>query len=423
MINRGGRRFQIYIRFSGKYTTKGVIQPTYKALEVLGPEHEYSLVNEELKPLPIVDKVIKDFRGRLVNFVQQPTFTFGKELQLHVMEVKPNAPFHSPIDFEETMQNAVLTLSEFVGRESGAKLLGMGMHPMLRLGETGIWPHRDRRIYQAYSTVFELKRHGWLNIQSFQLNLPYANERSGILLHNLLANVCAYLPAVSAASPVYEGRLGKSVDNRLKFYRENQMEVPSVTGDVIPDYVPSFDAYRKDVIGRYSFDMAKAGAPNLILGKEWVNSRGVIFRFDRRAVEIRIMDEQECVKSDVALSCFVRALLRGMMEEETELLPHETLVKDFNSTVAKGLDAQTTHPRGRTAREVCKHFMRIASASAFAEEKEYLSIVEKRIDRGSLSEIVRERIVSRATKTSFKEAVIDVYSKLLRSLVSNQPYF
>lgn len=370
-----------------------------------------------------MDRVLKDFHGRVVNFVEQPTFTFGKELQLHVMEVRPNAPFKSPLSFEETMQNAVLSLTDFVDRKYKARLLGMGMHPLLRLEETGIWPHRDRRFYQAYSTVFNLKRHGWLNIQSFQLNLPYCSEQDGVLLHNVLANVCAYLPAIAASSPIYEGKFGENVDNRMEFYMANQTEVPSVTGDVIPEYVPSFDVYRKDVIDKYSHDMAEAGMPQLLLHKEWVNSRGVIFRFDRRAVEIRVMDEQECIKSDVALSCFLRALLRGMLKEEAELLSHETLVKDFRSIIARGLDAKTLHPRGRTARRVCKHFLRVASINASQEEKGYLSLVDERIERGNLSEIVHERVKARAQKTDFKEAVIDVYSKLIKSLIANQPYF
>lgn len=398
-------------------------QSTYKPLEVLGPEHEFSLVNEELRALPIVDRVLRDFHGHLVNFVEQPTFTFGKELQLHVLEVKPNAPFHSPTLFEETMHNAVLTLSDFVQRQYGARLLGTGMHPLLRLEETGVWPHRDRKIYQALATVFNLRKHGWLNIQSFQLNLPYSNERNGISLHNLLANVCAYLPAITASSPIYEGRFGRDVDNRMKFYTTNQAEVPSVTADVVPEYVSSFKSYREDVISRYSRDMEKAGIPETLRNKEWVNSRGVIFRFDRRALEIRVMDEQECVKSDVALSCFVRALLRGMMKEEAELLSHETLVKDFHSVIAHGLTAKTLHPRGDTAREVCRYFLRKASVNALEEEKQYLSIVERRLEYGNLSETIRERVAAKAKKTDFREAVIDVYSKLVKSLITNQPYF
>lgn len=381
------------------------------------------MVDDELKALPIVDRILKDFHGRIVNFVEEPHFTFGKELQLHVMEIRPNAPFRSPENFEETMQEAVLALLDFLDRKYKACLLGAGMHPLLELEDTGIWPHRHRQIYEAYSKVFNLRRHGWLNIQSFQLNLPYSNEQNGILLHNVLANVCAYLPAIAASSPIYEGKFGKDDDNRLNFYMLNQKEVPSVTGDVVPEYASSFSEYRKEIIGKYSSDIARKGADKLILNKDWVNSRGAIFRFDRRAVEIRVMDEQECVRSDVALSCFIRALARGLLEREAELLPHEVLVKDFNSIVAHGLNAKTLHPSGHTARQVCQHLLRIAQESALEEEKKYLSIVQKRIQCGNLSEIIRERVGKKVQKTDFEEAVVNVYSQLTKRLMDNQPYF
>ena len=127
------------------------------------------------------------------------------------------------------------------------------------------------------------------------------------------ANLCAYLPAITASSPIFEGKEGPDIDNRLQFYKANQKEVPSVAGDVIPEYVSSLDQYKRDVIGRYSEDLANAGADKTLLNREWVNSRGIIFRFDRCALEVRVMDEQECVKSDVALACFVRAALRGLI--------------------------------------------------------------------------------------------------------------
>jgi carboxylate-amine ligase len=376
-----------------------------------------------LKALPIVDQVIKDYCGRIVNFVELPDFTFGKELQLHVMEIKANTPFKSPELFEETMQNAVATLLGFLGKKHHAHLLGTGMHPLLRLGETSVWPHRHRKIYQSYSKVFNLKQHGWLNIQSFHLNLPYSKEETGVLLHNLLAGLCAYLPAISASSPVYEGATGPNVDNRLYFYKENQREVPSITGDVIPECVSSFAQYRKEVIGRYSQDLAKAGAGKTILFKEWVNSRGVIFRFDRSALEVRVMDEQECVKSDVALSCFIRAALRGLIANPAEPLPHQLLVRDFNSSIAKGLNARVLHPNGETARQVCQHFFSLASENAEEAEKKYLWIVKKRIESGNLSELIRERISKKAQKTDLEEAILSVYSTLIKCLADNQPYF
>ncbi len=107
--------------------------------------------------------------------MELPNFTFGKEMQLHVMEVKANSPFKSPIEFEETMQNAVSTLNQIV-QKHGAMLLGTGMHPLLKLKDTAIWPHYHKKIYQEYGKIFNLNQHGWLNIQSFHLNLPYQKE-------------------------------------------------------------------------------------------------------------------------------------------------------------------------------------------------------------------------------------------------------
>jgi gamma-glutamyl:cysteine ligase YbdK (ATP-grasp superfamily) len=395
----------------------------YKTLDVLGPEHEFSVVNDEMRALPIVDEVIKNFHGRVVNFVKQPNFTFGKELQMHVMEFKPNAPFKTPIEFEETMHEAVLTIQGFLEREFQAHLLGTGMHPLLRLAQTKIWPHRDRQIYKEYSKIFNLRRHGWLNIQSFHLNLPYSDEESGILLHNLLANVCVYLPAIAASSPFCEGRLEEKVDNRLYFYMRNQKEIPSITGDVIPEYVSSFSQYRKEIIEKYSEDLAAAGADKLILNKEWVNSRGVIFRFDRKAIEIRVMDEQECIKSDVALSCFIRALLRGLMSQDVEVLPHSLLVQDLNTIMRSGLGACVHNPHGDTARRVCEYYFKIALRNAKDDEKKYFPIIKKRIECGNLSDIIRERVLKKSRRTDQKEAIIDIYTDLAESLTKNQPYF
>jgi len=41
--------------------------------------------------------------------------------------------------------------------------------------------------------------------------------------------------------------------------------------------------------------------PEGILCHEWLNSRGAIARFDRNAVEIRLVDVQECPLADLAI--------------------------------------------------------------------------------------------------------------------------
>jgi gamma-glutamyl:cysteine ligase YbdK (ATP-grasp superfamily) len=338
------------------------------------------------------------------------------------MEIKANQPFKTPAEFEETMQSAVSTLSQIV-QKHGAKLLGTGMHPLLKLEDTGIWPHYHKKIYNAYGKIFNLNQHGWLNIQSFHLNLPYQEEADAIQTHNQLANLCTYLPAITASSPIYEGKQGPDIDNRLEFYKVNQKEVPSVTADVIPEYASSLGQYKRDVIEGYSRDLASKGADKTLLNREWINSRGVIFRFDRCALEIRVMDEQECLKSDVALACFVRATLRGLLAGNAELLPREILVKAFNAVIKDGLNAQVSNPHGKTARQVCQHYLNLAMEHAADDEKGYLWLVKRRIEEGNLSELIRANVLKRAQKTSFHEAIVNVYSTLIKCLHDNEPYF
>jgi len=391
-------------------------------LEVFGPEQEFSIVDGNLCPLPIVDTVIKELNGRVVNFVRFKSFTFGKELQSHVAEFKANRPFCSLEAFEENMQRAVLEISDFLERKHDARLLGTGMHPLLRLEDAKVWSHRDRKIYEALSRLFNFHQHGWLNIQAFQLNLSYGNEKEAIHLHNALANLLPYVTAISASSPIYESKISEYTDSRLHFYQINQKEIPSMTGNIIPEYVNSFKEYRQITINKYTEELEKLNAPEWLLNKEWLNSRGVVFRFDRKAIEIRIMDEQECIKANVALSCFIRASLRGMLSQRTPYLPRDVLIEDLNSVIKDGLEAKVQHPRGPTARDVCKYYFRTALENASVEEKIYLPIVRERIEEGNLSNLIRRDVLKKAQKTNLGEAILSIYLKLVENLTENELY-
>jgi gamma-glutamyl:cysteine ligase YbdK (ATP-grasp superfamily) len=393
----------------------------YGTLEVLGPEHEFSIVDDELTPLPIVDRVIREIHGRIVNCVSLGACSFGKELQAHVAEFKANKPFSSPVVFEETMQKAVETILGILESRYNARLLGSGMHPFLRLGDARVWSHRDRGLYAAMSRIFNLSQHGWLNIQSFQLNLPYRNESEAVRLHSALTNILPYLPAIAASSPIYESRKGAYIDNRLHFYLANQLEVPSITGSLIPEYVNSLEEYEKITVRQYSEELAKLNAPRCLLNKEWLNSRGAIIRQDRKAIEIRVLDEQESVKSDVALSCFIRAALRGILgDPEYPYLAHLTLVQNFKQVLRKGLQAHVQHPEGKTAGEVCLHLLQTAVNNATNDERKYLPVIRQRIDGGNLSDIILRNVEKKAQKTDLKEAIFTTYSRLADCLEKNQ---
>lgn len=369
---------------------------------------------------------MKGLHGRVVNTIEYPRFAIGKELQMHVLELKSKKPFRSPRLFEENLSEAVAFTSEYLKSKYGASLLGSGMHPLLDLSETAIWPHRHTSIYRVFQSIFNMRQHGWLNIQAFQLNLPYGGRKRAATVHNVLANMIPYLPAISASSPICEGRFGDFVDNRMYFYKLIQKEVPSIAGDVIPEYIQSIEEYRKKIVGKYSADLAKAKASKSVLYKDWINARGITLRFDRRAVEIRIIDEQECIRSDVALSCFIRGAAKGLIdnyEQDAKLLPHESLVKDFNSVIREGRKAIVAHPKGPTARDVCNYLYGLASKHASDEDNEYLPLVKRRIEEGNLSEVIVRKVQQKSQKAETHEAIISTYLDLSKALQKNTPYF
>jgi hypothetical protein len=130
------------------------------------------------------------------------------------------------------------------------------------------------------------------------------------------------------------------------------------------------------------------------------------------------MDEQECVQSDVALACFVRAALRGLIASNAELLPTENLIKDFNAIITQGLDAKVSNPNGKTARQVCQNYLRLANENGTEDEKKYLWLVKRRID-SCLSELIRAKFLG-CGKNRFHQAIMMFIQRLVNAY-DNQP--
>jgi len=52
--------------------------------------------------------------------------------------------------------------------------------------------------------------------------------------------------------------------------------------------------------------------PEGILQYEWLNSRGAIARFDRNAIEIRVLDTQETPQADIAIAAMIITILKKL---------------------------------------------------------------------------------------------------------------
>src|SRR5690606_25183589 len=114
--------------------------------------------------------------------------------------------------------------------------LPTAMHPlMLPDLETKLWPHDAATIYATFDRIFGCKGHGWSNLQSVHINLPFRDQDEFGRLHAAIRLVLPLLPGLAASSPVQEGRLSGFLDTRLEHYRQNQKRLPSITGQVIPE--------------------------------------------------------------------------------------------------------------------------------------------------------------------------------------------
>jgi glutamate---cysteine ligase / carboxylate-amine ligase len=180
--------------------------------------------------------------------------------------------------------------------------------------ETRLWPHDNRDIYAAYDRIFDCNRHGWANLQSQHLNLPFAGDAEFARLHAAVRLLLPILPALAASSPIAEGRISGLMDTRLEHYRFHPIRIPSLIGRVIPETVGGRAEYESRILEPMYRDIAPHD-PQGVLRHEWLNCRGAIPRFDRSAIEIRVLDMQECPLADLAIAAAVPAAARALYEE------------------------------------------------------------------------------------------------------------
>ena len=194
------------------------------------------------------------------------------------------------------------------------------MHPWMDpVQEMHLWPHDYSEIYAAFNRIFDCRGHGWANLQSMHLNLPFCgdakpNDEFG-RLHAAIRLVLPLLPAIAASSPMMDGRVTGLMDNRLEVYRTNARRLKSVVGRVIPEPVFTRDDYQRQIFDPMFKEIAPHD-PDGVLRDEFLNARGAIARFGRGSIEIRVIDIQECPAVDLAVAQATVAVLKSLVAEQ-----------------------------------------------------------------------------------------------------------
>jgi len=284
--------------------------------EGFGIELEYMIVDAgNLAVKPCADRLLHLVGGGYDQEVDRGAVLWSNELQLHVIEMKSNGPVRSLGALAPAFAEQVRDILDLLA-PLGATLLPTGMHPWMDPArELQLWPHDNAEIYAAFDRIFGCQGHGWANLQSMHINLPFANDDEFGRLHAAIRLVLPLIPGLAASSPLVEGRLTGTLDNRLEAYRTNCARIPSVTGQVVPEAVYSCEGYQQQILQAIYRDLALLD-PEGVLAYEWVNARGAIARFDRMAIEIRTADTQECPRADLAIAELVIAVVRSLVDEK-----------------------------------------------------------------------------------------------------------
>lgn len=413
-----------------------IVTPTGQAFPVFsgyGIEMEFMIVDRDsLDVRPLTDELLKAAAGHYGTDAPRGEMGWSNELSLHVFEIKNQRPQaglgHLAAAFQAEIRAANALLERF-----NARLMPSAMHPWMDPAREGrLWQREPADLYATYDRIFDCHRHGWVNIQSVHVNLPFANDLEFARLHTAARLVLPILPALAASSPFAEGRFTGFMDYRMEVYRNHQMRVPSTMGEVIPDNVSSRSDYETLVLQPMYREMA-AHDPEGLLLHEWLNARAAIPRFDRNALEIRVLDVQECPQADFAIAAAATALIRrfysagaAWLDREAKI-PTRELAAILRACIRDAEQAVIDNPdylallglerRPTQAREVWARLLNDMTADGEISQ-EWLAPLRLILEYGPLS----RRILDAVGRDSSRERLEAVYRELCQCLQEGRMY-
>lgn len=284
--------------------------------DAYGVELEYMLVDREtLAVKPICDRVLAAEAGASVSELERGNLAWSIELAAHIIELQTNVPT-TRLDTQKA-QDFTLDLRRIdeLAAEHGARVLPTAMHPLMDpTRDTTLWPSDQHPVYAAFDRIFGCAGHGWSNLQSCHLDLPFHGDQEFHRLHAAVRPLLSLLPGLAASSPIVEGQITGLLDTRLQVYRDNQRELGTVIGKFIPEAVTTEHDY-EDQILRPLYREISPHDPEGVLQHEWFNFRGAVARFDRGLIQIRLLDIQETPLADMAIVRLVAQVVRALAEE------------------------------------------------------------------------------------------------------------
>ena len=399
----------------------------YHLFEVYGIELEYMLVNtNSFKVAPIVDVLLTKKNGELTSDIENGAIAWSNELVAHVVELKTNGPTSNLDNLANDFHKNVLEINALL-KPLHTNLLPTACHPTMDpLKDTQLWKHSYSEVYELYNRIFDCKGHGWSNVQSTHINLPFYDDKEFEKLHAAVRVILPLLPGLCASSPILDGKVTGFKDTRLEYYKTNQKEIPEMTGLVIPERVFTKSDYHATIFEPIKKAIKKYDTNN-ILDHHFLNSRGAIARFDRNAIEIRLVDIQECPKADIAICALIIEVLKLLVNGKTvELKKQEKWLKQdlfaiLNNTIKDGELFNISDLNylelfdlkdAATVKDIWKHLYSLVKENI---SDDYQKALETIFTHGTLS----TRIITALKQDTSIKNITKIYNQLAQCLQNN----
>jgi carboxylate-amine ligase len=402
---------------------------SYSLFEVIGIEIEYMIVDRDtLQVKPVADLLLSSVSGNGFSDFTNDGIGWSNELVNHVIELKTAKPVPTLNGTSGRFAENIRQINSLLEKHN-AMLLPTAMHPFMDPpGETVLWQHENKEIYALYDRIFGCRSHGWANLQSVHLNLPFTGDEEFGKLHAATRLLLPLIPAIAASSPLRENKLSGYLDSRMQAYLTNQRQIPSLMGNLIPEAVFTQAEYHQRIFNPIRHDI-EPWDKDRVMDHHFLNSRGAIARFDRGSIEIRVTDTQECPLADLAIASLIKEVLKYIIEENYSgfgklvSLNEMQLLSNFNAVIREGEKTVITDndflemigitEKAITASEVWqKLFQDVSSQMSIAEAETIRYILTK----GSLSSRIIEGISGKAES----ERIHSVYSSLAQCLHDNK---
>src|SRR5690606_1294699 len=402
----------------------------YHLFEVIGVELEYMIVQDhDLRIVPIADQVFFRHSGSWDGEADRGLVSWSNELVAHVIELKTTNPVEGLAGLSAEFHRSVSEINRMLAEENCA-LLPTASHPFMDpLAETQLWPHDSHEIYNLYDRVFDCRGHGWGNVQSTHINLPFCGDEEFARLHAAIRLILPVLPGLCASSPILEGSITGFLDTRMHYYQYNQAAIPHITGKVIPERIYDEDQYQKRIFDPINASLRTYDTDG-ILDHHFVNSRGAIARFDRGSIEIRVMDIQESPMADLGIVGFLLTVIKALVLEgdfsRQSLVHEDDLFAIFQDCIKDGEHALVVdqnyleifgmgHRTGLSVRDFWSVMYEKYRDRLGTEEQ---VVIEHILHHGSLA----TRILRKMGDDYSRNRIVEVYQSLRTSLATNQMF-